>query len=197
MSIAGSDSTAADGTFTVRASGVDVFNAPDSFRFLHRTVTGDVTLVARVATLQNTDGWAKAGVMVRESTAPDAKFAYTALTPGNGATFGRRTAVGGAGGSSTTAGPKAPGWVKLTRNGSSFTAFFSTDGQAWTQIGSARTINMSATAEVGLFLTAHDDTQLCTATFDSVTVTPVSDLARGQAGAGVIDGVGARCSQRC
>jgi regulation of enolase protein 1 (concanavalin A-like superfamily) len=179
VGIPGSDRYSSDGTFTVSASGSDIFTAPDTFRFLHRTLTGDVTLIARVATLQNTDPWAKAGVMIRETTAPDAKFAYSVVTPGNGASFGRRTATGALGGSSTTAGPKAPTWVKLTRNGSSFSAFYSADGQAWTFVGS-RTINMAASVEVGLCLTSHDDAQLATATFDNVTVTPFTDLAFGK-----------------
>src|SRR5207247_2152544 len=75
VGVPGSDSYSADGAFTVSASGVDIFTAPDTFRFLHRTISGDVTLVTRVAGLQNTDPWAKAGLMIRETAAPDAKFA--------------------------------------------------------------------------------------------------------------------------
>jgi regulation of enolase protein 1 (concanavalin A-like superfamily) len=179
--LAGSDSYSAEGVFTVRASGADVFTAPDGFRFLHRTVTGDVTVIARVTGLQNTDAWAKAGVMIRETTAPDSRFAYSTVTADNGVSFGRRTVTGGLGGSSSIAGPAAPTWVKLTRNGNSFTAFYSPDGQHWTPLGPARSINMASTsAEVGIFVTSHDDTRLCTATFDNVTVTPVTDLARGR-----------------
>ena len=177
VGIAGSDTLGAGGVYTIRASGSDVFNAPDEFRFLHRQVVGDATLVARVASLSNTDPWTKAGVMIRESMAPDAKFAYSVVTPGSGASFGRRTAVGGAGGSNTVAGPNAPAWVRLTRSGNSFAGFYSTDGRTWVQLGAARTFTMDATVEVGLFLTAHDDSTLATATFDNVSVTQVTDLA--------------------
>ena len=180
VGIPGSDSySEQSGTFTVSASGSDIFSAPDTFRFLHRTVQGDVTVVARVATLQNTDPWAKAGVMIRETTAPDAKFAYAVVTPGNGVSFGRRTVTGAQAGSNNASGPRAPTWVKLTRNGSSFTAFYSADGQNWTFVA-ARTITMGAAVEVGLCLTSHDDSRLATATFDNVSVTPVVDLALGR-----------------
>jgi regulation of enolase protein 1 (concanavalin A-like superfamily) len=179
VGVPGNDSYSADGTFTVSASGSDIFTAPDTFRFLHRTMTGDVTLIARVASLQNTDPWAKAGLMIRESAAPDARFAYAVVTPGNGVSFGRRTSTGALGGSNTVAGPKAPTWVKLTRNGTGFTAFSSADGQNWTFVG-ARTINMASTVEVGLCLTSHDDAHLATAMFDNVSVTPVVDLALGK-----------------
>lgn len=177
--VAGSDSVSADGTYTVSASGLDIFTAPDAFRFLHRTMEGDATLVARVAAVSSTDAWTKAGLMIRESTAPDAKFAYVVVTPRSGVSFGRRTAVGGMGGSNTVAGPAAPTWIRLTRAGNSFSAFYSADGQAWTQIGS-RTIAMGASVEVGLCLTARDESRLATATFDNVSIVPAVDLALGR-----------------
>ena len=64
---------------------------------------------------------------------------------------------------------KAPYWVKLTRAGNTFTAHQSVDGKAWTQIGSAVTINMGASVYVGLALTSHNNSALATAIFDQVS----------------------------
>jgi hypothetical protein len=57
------------GTFAVGGSGVDIWGTADSFRYTYQTLTGDGYLLARVASQGNTDGWAKAGVMIRDSLA--------------------------------------------------------------------------------------------------------------------------------
>jgi hypothetical protein len=62
--------------------------------------------------------------------------------------------------------------VKLTRTGSSFAAFYSSDGSTWTQIGTAQTITMASGATIGLAVTSHNDGTLCTANFSNVTATP-------------------------
>jgi hypothetical protein len=66
----------------------------------------------------------------------------------------------------------APIWVQLVRSGDDFSAFYSTDGINWTQIGDARTIAMSLTALAGLAVTAHNDAALNIATFTDVLLTP-------------------------
>jgi len=58
------------GTYTVNGGGADIWYTSDQFNYVYQSLTGDLTLTARVASQQNTDGWAKAGVMIRETTAP-------------------------------------------------------------------------------------------------------------------------------
>ena len=84
----------------------------------------------------NTNAWAKAGVMFRETLDPGSRNVFVPLTPANGVVFqGRPTA----GGSSTTFnyGPPvaAPYWVRIVRAGSILTASISADGAAWTALG--------------------------------------------------------------
>jgi len=160
----------ANGTFTLRGSGADIWGAADAFHFAYQPLTGDGSIVARVASLTNTNSWAKAGVMIRESLDANARHALVAVTPGNGVAFQRRASTGGS--SAHTAGARvaAPYWVKLTRAGNTFTAHQSVDGKAWTQIGSAVTLNMPASVYVGLALTSHHNGALNTATFNNVSV---------------------------
>ena len=68
MGVPGS-ATHAGGTFTVTASGTDVWNATDEFRYVYRLMVGDGTITARVADVQFVNNWTKAGVMIRESLA--------------------------------------------------------------------------------------------------------------------------------
>lgn len=159
-----------NGTFTIEGSGADIWNAADEFRYVYQSLSGDGEVIARVETQENTNGWAKAGVMIRESLDAGSKHAMTVMTPANGASFQRRTATGGTSTSTTTAGLAAPRWVRIVRSGDSFTSFQSADGSSWTQIGSAITVAMGTTVHAGLAVTSHSDGVLSTATFSNVSV---------------------------
>ena len=63
----------------------------------------------------------------------------------------------------------APGWVKLVRQGSLFSAYTSPDGSTWTLNGTS-TIAMPATVYVGLAVGSKTTTALATGTFSDVTV---------------------------
>ena len=163
--------TQTNGTFTVIGSGADIWDAADEFRYVYQTASGDCEMVARVASVQNTNAWAKAGVMIRESLNANSSHATVVVTPGNGVSFQRRASTGGSSSDTTTWGLSAPYWVRIVRSGGTFTAYRSTDGTSWTTIGS-QTISMSTTVYIGLAVTSHADGTLCTATFDNVTATP-------------------------
>jgi hypothetical protein len=167
----------ASGTFSVRGSGTDIWGTADAMHFAYQPLSGNGQIVARVASIQNTDAFAKAGVMIRESLAANAKNALAAITVANGFTFQTRSSTGGTTISSRTAGIVAPQWVRLVRNGNSFTAFRSTDGTTWTQQGSAVTISMTSTVLVGLAVTAHNNTVLNASGLTNVTVTPGNPAA--------------------
>jgi endoglucanase Acf2/regulation of enolase protein 1 (concanavalin A-like superfamily) len=157
------------GVFTVRGSGSDIWGTTDGFQFVYQSLNGNGQIVARVTATQNTDPWAKAGVMIRETLAAGSKHAFMALTPGNGLAFQRRVATDGvsthtAGGASGT-----PVWVRLARNNNTITASISTNGATWTQVG-ADTVSMGAQVLVGLAVTSHAAGALNTSTFDNVQV---------------------------
>lgn len=159
-----------NGTFTLVGAGADIWNNSDAFNYAYQPLNGDGTIVAQVTGVQNTNGWAKAGVMIRETLSANSTHAMMVLTPGNGAAFQRRTSTGGSSANTQQTGIAAPYWVKLVRSGSTFTGYVSSDGSNWTQVGSD-TINMASNVYVGLAVTSHNDGTLCTATFSNVSVT--------------------------
>ena len=71
------------GTFSVAGAGADVWGTADAFHYAYRTLDGDGTIVARVASIQNVNVWTKAGVMIRKSLAPSAAqgFMLVASSP--------------------------------------------------------------------------------------------------------------------
>ena len=168
VGLAGSASQSA-GVFTVTGAGADIWGSADALHYMYRRASGDGQIVARVSSIGNTNAWAKAGVMIRDTTASGARHASMFVTPGKGLAFQRRVTTSGA--SVTTAGTldTAPMWVKIVRSGSTFTAYQSSDGANWTPVGS-ETIALGADVLWGLAATSHNTAALCTATFDNVTV---------------------------
>jgi hypothetical protein len=161
--------------YTVSGGGSDIWNASDQFHYLSKDLTGNASIIARVTSVQNTNTWAKAGVMFRNSTAADAMFADVVITPSSGVSFQWRSSTGGNCGSAQVTGVTAPKWVKLLRSGNSFTAFYASTtatpaASDWIQVGVAQTIAMNNTARVGLAVTSHNNGTSCTAMFTGLNI---------------------------
>ncbi len=172
----------AGGTFTMAGSGTDIWGASDGFGYVYQPLSGDGQIVARVASQSNTNSWAKAGVMIRETLGPSARYADMVVTPGNGAAFQCRVTPGGSSVHSGLGGARVPLWVRLARNGNVVTGYVSPDGTTWTRVGAA-TVPMSTMVYVGLAVTAHTNSAVSTATFDhvAVTIAPGTVTYRGTA----------------
>src|SRR5262249_52543388 len=73
---AAGNSTYAGGTFTITGAGADVWGTADALQYAYRSVSGDFTIVARVASIQGVNSWTKAGVMIRNSLSSSAAQAF-------------------------------------------------------------------------------------------------------------------------
>jgi regulation of enolase protein 1 (concanavalin A-like superfamily) len=159
-----------NGTFTVNGLGADIAYTVDGFRYVYQPVTGDCTVTARVLELQNTSAFAKAGVMIRASLAPDSANAAVVVTPLQGVQFVERTTARATAQQLARSSGFAPCWVRLVRGGDTITAYQSQDGVSWTADGAA-TIAIGSTAYVGLAVCSTDTGAVCQAQFDNVSVT--------------------------
>ena len=99
-----------------------------------------------------------AGVMIRETLTQSATYASENRSNGVGGHyycyFVDRSTTGGATSSKWQQGPDAttlPIWVKVTRSGSTFTGYTSSDGVYWTQNGASQTITMATSVYIGFF----------------------------------------------
>ena len=167
---AGSANWAAD-SFTVKGSGADIWGSTDAFQFVSQSLTGDATVVARVASQSNSNGWAKSGIMFREALTAGAKHVTVVVTPSNGVNLQYRASTGGT--STTVAagtGITAPIWLKLVHSGSTFTAYRSTDGATWTQAATL-TQTMASPLYAGLCVCSHLAGTLCTTVLKNVSAT--------------------------
>ncbi|MDT8299970.1 MAG: MBL fold metallo-hydrolase [Sedimentisphaerales bacterium] len=157
------------GTYTMSASGVDIWNTSDEFHFAYKELSGAVAIIARVDSVGNTDPWAKAGVMIRDTLDADSRHVMMAVTPGSGVWFGRRETTGGGGFSTKQEGITAPQWVKLERtSGGLVRAYYSSDGATWTRLDMV-SVMMDMPVYVGLALTSHNPDAACEAVFSNVS----------------------------
>jgi glucose/arabinose dehydrogenase/regulation of enolase protein 1 (concanavalin A-like superfamily) len=170
LNIFGNASVSED-VFTLSASGRDIYNNDDHFRFVYQDIAGDCDIRARVTSISNTNVWAKAGVMIRESLEPNSKHAMMIVSPVSGTSFQRRTTTGGST-TATNGTGAAPYWLRMVRSGNAFSAFTSPDGSTWTPVGTPQSISMGSTVHVGLVVTSHNSNALCTATMTNVSVFP-------------------------
>jgi len=162
------------GTFTMTAAGADIWNEADEFHFAYKVLTGAGSIVAKVQSIDNTNDWAKAGVMIRETLDPESAHAFAAVTPTQGVSFQLRPGTGETSTSdnSATLTETAPHWVKLERSISgTFTMSHSTNGTTWETLGMSQNIQMSANVYIGLALTSHDTALTCEAVLSNVTTT--------------------------
>ena len=179
------------------ASGADIWDVPtprkparppyyhDEFHYAYMQVSGDYVIIAKVESITNTNAWAKAGVMIRQSLDANSAHVMTCLTPGSGVSLQHRAIAGDISTNDVNTTPlNAPYWVSLTRQGDSFSAGYSPDGSTWYPLGFT-TVTMTNPIYIGLALTSHNAAATCTAVFSNValytvnpdgTVTPVIPL---------------------
>jgi regulation of enolase protein 1 (concanavalin A-like superfamily) len=165
------------GVITMGGAGHDIWDAADDFRFAHKSLTGNGSVVVKVESLTNTNGWAKAGVMIRQSLDADSKFVYFIVSYSNGVSLGWRPQVASTCSSVNQAGIPAPQWVKLTRAGDAFTAQYSADGNTWIDLKNAdgtiatTTVAMTNPVYVGLCVTSHNRNATTTAVMSGAATT--------------------------
>jgi len=166
------------GTYTMTASGADIWNVngieADEFHFAYKMLNGAGSIIAKVESVENTNDWAKAGVMIRETLDPDSAHAFACVTPANGVAAQARPSTGGTSVNTNEGGIAAPHWVKLERGiAGSFTVSHSANGSTWVPVTGAtpQNIQMGANVYIGLALTSHDAALTCQAVFSNVTIT--------------------------
>lgn len=150
--------------FAIVADGADMWTTRDDYGTVYLDdalgVTGTVSV--QVTYQQPVDGWAKAGLVVRNDlTRPRSSPGYLilAVTPEHGVVMQWDSNANGYLNIGTPSGGGAPValpvWLKLARDGSSYTGYYSTDGVSWTSVGTASVPAATPTQDVGMFATSH------------------------------------------
>jgi hypothetical protein len=191
-----------NGTYTLTASGSDIWDTADHMQYLYKPMSGDGEIIARVINVNNTDYWSKAGIMIRKTLTAGSPNAFALETGGNPGFVHnepvfqwRDNQDGGSGdtGNHVAILQPAPVWLRLVRSGTTFSAYWAQDinnGQGhgpWLDIiGNTPHVVPGIAANdpvfVGLALTAHNNSTVASATFDHVTVVTAAVLTDGGGG---------------
>ncbi|MGW4469748.1 ABC transporter permease subunit [Nonomuraea sp. NPDC004354] len=142
----------------------------DRFFFVHRSLAGDGSITARVTSLSGrirlpdvTPGvrneaagltpWAKAGIIVKESTRQGSTYAAVMVTAEHGVRM-QHDFVHDVAGRPGGVSKESPRWLRLTRTGDSLTGYESADGRRWTTVGTVTLAGLPDTVRVGIFATS-------------------------------------------
>lgn len=144
--------------FIITTQGQGIGDQVDSFYYTRTSLNGDGSIIAQVSSaVQSGANPGMAGVMIRESLNYGSKNASMLLTPATPSALGTAVwstrAADNNWSSNTTAFNNTlpnPYWVKVVRQGQNFSGYVSSNGAAWTQVGTTISIPMNSNVYIGL-----------------------------------------------
>ncbi|WP_327352581.1 ABC transporter permease subunit [Streptomyces sp. NBC_01304] len=171
----------------------------DAFYFVHQGLAGDGSITTRVSGLtgerpKQAPEWAKAGIILKESTEQGAPYVALMVTEKHGVRL-QTGFTGDEAGSATP--PGEPRWLRLTRDGATVIGYESADGKQWDKVAAARLDGAPKTVRAGLFVASPGIFELkrefgmsamgerpsrSTAKFDQVSLSGPGTGAGGSAG---------------
>jgi len=166
-------------SYTLAGGGIGIWHVFDEFQFADKTLNGDGAIEARIDKVQWITRWTHAGVMIRDGVEPTSKHASVFIGPGGIVDFQWRTTERGRAYSRRfcVRDMTLPYWVKLQRQGNSFTAYHSSDGSNWQEVQSddpnqpvSTKISMSEAVHIGLAVTSRDAARPIEARISNVNI---------------------------
>src|SRR6202044_1997898 len=141
----------------------------DSFAFARQPLTGNGTLTARITSLTGEhanlgnepeqvgsgnnlvpglDQWAKAGIIIKQSTRAGSAYAAMMVTGGHGVRM-QYNFTGDTAGPPAPVSAASPRWLRLTRSGDVITGYDSADGTHWTEVATTTLAGLTGTVRAG------------------------------------------------
>jgi hypothetical protein len=174
------------GEFYVTGGGTDIWGSSDEFHFVYRTFEGDGYIMAKIWALEDApNGWAKAGIMMREDLSDGSPFVNVINTADFGVHMHRRYTYDEDIGSNpdsytepdeqlryANSGTRYDVWAKLERVEQDITGSYSLDGVEWNEIVTRTMEEMTSdTFFIGLCVTSHTATVTYEGVFSDVDYT--------------------------
>jgi hypothetical protein len=155
-------------TWTVTGAGYSIGGRYDQCNYVWQTLSSNGAIVAQVDSLATyINDQSKAGLMIRSSLVCSTMSAGIYVTAGGDTVFVGRNEDSETALTASVGGD--PRWLKLVRLDSYVTAYYSSDGSAWTQLGSAVYVGGND-VYIGMAVSSHDPDKICNALFTDVEI---------------------------
>ncbi len=160
------------GCMTIPPVGPGGEAVSDTFYFVRQPLAGNGSITVRITSLtgllpsangnvpSNPDApidtrpglvpWAKAGIIIKESTQPGSAYAAMMVTADHGVRM-QDNYTNDTAGQPGAVSPASPRWLRLTRSGDTITGYDSADGTHWSQVGTVHLAGLPSTVQAGLF----------------------------------------------
>jgi regulation of enolase protein 1 (concanavalin A-like superfamily) len=139
----------------------------DSGVLLYQPASGNFSIETKIASDPGQD-FEKAGIMVRGNASNWVALMYQAQ---NGKQVELTTKVGGVASDNLNAVTASPVWLRLERDGQTFTSYYSTDGSGWT-FGWSVSVGLNDSVSIGLLIADGNANADYAADFDYFRVGP-------------------------
>lgn len=157
-------------TYTVAGSGENMWFANDTFQFVWKKVSGDVTITADISLLgAGGDNHRKAVLMIRQSLDADAPYADAALH-GDGLTSLQFRDQKGANTHEVQANVSGPTRLRLMKRGNRFYLWTASAGEPLQFAGGSALVPLSGHYYVGIGVCAHNKDAVQKALFSKVEI---------------------------
>jgi hypothetical protein len=164
-----------DGYIAMSGEGADIWTNDDQFRYAYKTLTGNGSMIVRLDSLEELNTYTKAGIMIRETMDANSVMVLSTFHANDTTTIQSRDETDAQATQADVATDiELPVWLKLTREGDTFTGERSSDGVNWEPIGddpntpNTVEVTMPNTVYIGLAVCSHVADTLAAATFYGV-----------------------------
>lgn len=179
--------------FGISGAGNDLYSGSDDYTtiYQHAVVATGSTVQTELTSTADLSGYGKTGIIVRNAmdqayTAPEGVILFASPSGGIQMEWDNNAGewINAVAPPNGTVPMSTPVYLRLVRDGSTYTGYYSTDASTWTLVGSASVPGQADVQDAGMFITSHVSGSPATALFHGFTV---SRTARPYAGTQACD----------
>jgi len=163
--------------YTVTGSGTGIGGLSDQFQFAYtNNDNADYDVTGRLTQQDQSNPLNKSGIMVRDSLTNTSRFAYLySMNNGDKIIFEYRNQPAGPTSIVTLPGHYTlPVWMKISKSGTKYSAFISSDNISWTQVGNQTDLNFgndpANIPNYGMSVTSANNLSLAASRFDNFSL---------------------------
>jgi regulation of enolase protein 1 (concanavalin A-like superfamily) len=162
--------------FQISTAGGQIWGTKDDFNYVYREIAGDVEATVKISSVIASDKSGQAGIMFRETEDEGSRHAFLTVSAFKGVAFERRTQPDSGTVRSGKGNVSAPIWLRLIKEGTYLSAYYSEDGDNWSFL-SEDIIDFPDTIFIGLAVAANGADETVEADFEEFNIVELNSQA--------------------